>query len=196
MVQPSNPVAADGDASQLVPALRMAARLVAVVGALVVAFALVPIHTGPAAQHAVVWAGLTALVLFVVAFARQVRRILDSPYPLLTGVEALVVVLTVFLLGFALVHVSLAASDPSSYSEPMDKVDAVYFTVTVLSTVGFGDITPVTSAARVVVTVQMLADLALLAVTLRVIFGIARHADQRRRSTSARPDRATRHDES
>lgn len=161
---------------------RTAGRVIVVVAVLMLVFALVPIHTGPAAQNAVVWAGLLALLVFVIAFARLIRRILNSPYPMLTGVEALVVVVTVFVLGFALVHVSLAASNPAAYSQPMDKVDAVYFTVTVLSTVGFGDIAPVTTAARVVVTIQMLADLALIAVTLRVIFGLARRADQRRRS--------------
>jgi hypothetical protein len=42
----------------------------------------------------------------------------------------------------------------------MDKVGAMYFTVTVFSTVGFGDITAKTDLARTLVTVQMLVNLA------------------------------------
>ncbi len=51
------------------------------------------------------------------------------------------------------------------------KVDAVYFTVTTLATVGFGDITPTSQSARLVVTVQMIFDLTVVAVAARLIFG-------------------------
>jgi voltage-gated potassium channel len=49
----------------------------------------------------------------------------------------------------------------------------LYFTVTVFSTVGFGDITPKTDMARIVAMVQMLADLAVIAVVVRMILGAA-----------------------
>jgi hypothetical protein len=39
--------------------------------------------------------------------------------------------------------------------------------------VGFGDITPKTDLARLVTTVQMLADLAVVAVVIRLILGAA-----------------------
>ena len=56
---------------------------------------------------------------------------------------------------------------------------ALYFTVTIFSTVGFGDITPKTDLARLVTTVQMLADLAVIAVVVRLILGTAsRSADR------------------
>ena len=41
-----------------------------------------------------------------------------------------------------------------NFSEPLTRTDALYFTVTVFSTVGFGDITAKTEAARLVVTGQ------------------------------------------
>jgi hypothetical protein len=161
--------------------LSATARVVAVVVVLMLAYAVIPVRSGTAARNAVLWAGLLALVVLGVAFASQVRRILSSRYPLVAGVEALVVVLTVFIIGFALTYLSLAGGDPGAFTQPLDKPAAVYFTVTVLSTVGFGDISAASTAARVVVTVQMLADLALIAVTLRVVFGIARRADARLR---------------
>jgi hypothetical protein len=54
------------------------------------------------------------------------------------------------------------------------KVDAAYFTVTTLTTVGFGDISATSQAARVAVTFQMLFDLAFLGVAVRVLVTAAR----------------------
>jgi hypothetical protein len=59
----------------------------------------------------------------------------------------------------------------ASFTEPLTRTDALYFTVTVFSTVGFGDITARSEAARVVLIVQMLADLALLGAGIRVLLG-------------------------
>src|ERR1019366_1970348 len=55
----------------------------------------------------------------------------------------------------------------------LTRSSALYFTVTVFSTVGFGDITAKTDVARLVVTVQMLADLAVVAVVIRLMLGAA-----------------------
>ena len=49
----------------------------------------------------------------------------------------------------------------ASFTEPLTRTDALYFTVTVFSTVGFGDIAAKSEAARIVLIVQMPADLAL-----------------------------------
>lgn len=157
-------------------------RVTFVVVILLGLYAVLPVRSGAAAQNAVLWAGLVAVAVFGIAFLTQIRRILASAYPMVTGLEALVVVVTVFVVGFSLVHVSLSASDPTAFSELLDKPSATYFTITVLSTVGFGDITPDSTSARVVVSIQMLADLALIATTLRVIFGVARRVDGRRAS--------------
>jgi hypothetical protein len=49
------------------------------------------------------------------------------------------------------------------------RIDAVYFTVTTLSTVGFGDVHAVGQAARLVVTGQILVNLAFLGIVVRVL---------------------------
>ncbi|MFD3678236.1 potassium channel family protein [Streptomyces sp. NPDC058613] len=49
-----------------------------------------------------------------------------------------------------------------SFSESLNRNDALYFTVTVFATVGFGDIVPVSQTARVLTTCQMVADLTLV----------------------------------
>ena len=61
----------------------------------------------------------------------------------------------------------------ASFTQPLTRTDALYFAVTVFSRVGFGDITPKSEAARVVLIVQMLGDLALLGAGARVLLGAA-----------------------
>jgi voltage-gated potassium channel len=63
----------------------------------------------------------------------------------------------------------------------------LYFTVTVFSTVGFGDIFPASEAARLLVTAQMILNLIVLGLGVRLIVGAAQRAreansdDQNRR---------------
>ena len=49
--------------------------------------------------------------------------------------------------------------------------DALYLTVTIFATVGFGDISAQTESARLFVTVQMLLDLVVLGLGLQVFLG-------------------------
>ena len=53
----------------------------------------------------------------------------------------------------------------------MNHTNALYFTVTVFATVGFGDITAQTATARLLVTGQMITDLIILGLGARVIVG-------------------------
>jgi voltage-gated potassium channel len=132
---------------------------------------------------------LVAVAVFVAVFVRQVRRIRAAAYPMLQAVEALVMVATLFVVVVASVHVALASQDPQAYSEPLTRLDGIYFTVTVLATVGFGDITPVSEQARVFTTIQMVLGVALLGAGVRVLVAVARSvAEQRKGSTAAALD--------
>ncbi len=66
--------------------------------------------------------------------------------------------------------------DPESFTQPMNKVAAVYFSVTILATVGFGDIAPVTDLTRIVVTVQMVLDLVLIGAAVKLLGASAKRA--------------------
>jgi voltage-gated potassium channel len=81
---------------------------------------------------------------------------------------------------FASAYLLLADNQAGAFSEPLDKTDALYFTVTVFSTVGFGDITPRGELARVVTMVQMLGDLLVLGLIVRVMLLAVRTRVQRR----------------
>ena len=91
---------------------------------------------------------LAGLALFAGVITWQVRAILRSDYPGLRAIEALAAAIPLFLLVFAATYLKLAAAQPSAFSEPLSRTDALYFTITVFSTVGFGDITPVATPAH------------------------------------------------
>lgn len=123
-------------------------------------------------------------VLLVAMVGVETRALSRSPHPILRVVETIANVLVVFILAFALVYLSMAQINPASFSEPLTKVSAVYFTVTVLATVGFGDITPVTDATRIVVTMQMMLGLTLIAVVVRFMITFAQNLQSQRRSAA------------
>jgi hypothetical protein len=130
------------------------------------------------------WLAITMLViglaLLTGLIAVQVRSIAGSPYPRLRAVEALGTSVPLFLLLFASAYVVTATIAASSFSQPMTRTDALYFTVTVFATVGFGDITAKTEAARLLVTGQMILDLIVLGVGAKAIVGaITRRRQQR-----------------
>jgi hypothetical protein len=62
------------------------------------------------------------------------------------------------------------------------RVGALYFTVAVFTTVGFGDIVARSDPARALVTVQMLLDLVILGGLVRAIIGASRIGLERRRA--------------
>ena len=122
---------------------------------------------------------LLGLVILAVVIVLQLQAIMSASYPQLRAVEAAVTAITVFIVLFALLYVGLAQANPSNFTRPLTRVSALYFTVTVLSTVGFGDIAADSDLARLIVTIQMLLDLTLLAIVVRVFFSAARSSGGR-----------------
>ena len=128
---------------------------------------------------------LAGLLLFAVVITWQIRAIVGSRYPGLRAVEALASAIPLFLLLFAMVYFKMADLQAQAFSEPLTRTDSLYYTITVFSTVGFGDITPVTQPARVVTMVQMLGDLVVVGLVLQVMVGAVKAGRQRRDATSA-----------
>ena len=118
-----------------------------------------------------------ALPISLVAF--QVRAIIAAPFPGLRAIEALATSVPLFLALFAATYFVMARLSPGSFTAPLTRTDALYFTVTVFSTVGFGDITAKTEAARLVVTGQMIADLVILGLAIKAITSAVRRGRQR-----------------
>ncbi len=147
-------------------------RIAIAVTALLTVYFMVPLqnrdHVGVRAIAVIV--GLT---VFGAIFVRQMRQIRKAHYPVLRAVEAIALVATLFIVVVAGIHFTLSTVTPSSYTEVLSRLDALYFTVTTLATVGYGDITPTSGVTRSVTMIQMVLGVTLLGAGIRVSLGIA-----------------------
>jgi Ion channel len=130
---------------------------------------------------------LAGLAVFAGVMVWQVRAVIGSRYPGMRAFEALGLIVPLYLLLFASTYFLMERASAASFTQPLTRTDALYFSVTVFSTVGFGDITAKSETARVVLIVQMLGDLALLGAGARVLLGAVRRGQQRGSGTGG-PD--------
>jgi len=153
-------------------------RVTVSVAALGALYYLLPLdHSSAPAAVTMLLIGLAGFVALVTV---QVWMIIRSPFHGLRAIESLAVSVPLFLLLFAATYVVLAALSASNFGGRLTHTDGLYFTVTVFSTVGFGDVTAKTEIARLVVTGQMIADLIIFGVAIKVITGAVRRGQQRR----------------
>ena len=111
--------------------------------------------------------------------AYQVRAIIRARYPGIRAIEALAVTAPLFLLLFAATYALMAQADPDNFNvNALTRTDSLYFTVTVFATVGFGDITATSQTGRLIVTAQMILDLIVLGLGIRVFLGAVQRGQQ------------------
>lgn len=136
--------------------------------ALLVLYLIVPLGAVAALP---LWAALSLALLALLAVTGwQTRAIVRSKRPGLRGIEALAVIAPLYLILFAGTYYLTALSEPGSFTEDaLSRVDALYLTVTVFATVGFGDISPASELARVLVMLQMILNLIVLGAGIRLL---------------------------
>ena len=132
------------------------------------------------------------LLVFAGITVWQVKAVAGSRYPGLRAAEALGLIIPLYLLLFASTYFLMERASAANFTQSLSRTDALYFSVTVFTTVGFGDIAAKSETARVVLIVQMLADLALLGAGARVLLGAVHRGQQRRSDTSDGDGPATR----
>ena len=130
----------------------------------------IPLAVGMLAVGLLALAGLVAF---------QVRSILRATFPALRAVGALATSVPLFLLLFAGTYYVMGGISQANFSEPLTRTDALYFTVTVFATVGFGDIVATTEGARVVVMGQMVAGIVIIGLGARIIVDAVKRGQQR-----------------
>jgi voltage-gated potassium channel len=167
--------------------LRTVAVLALACAVLIVIYYLVPPGVVPGRHHSgadtFVHLGV-ATALFAAFLAGQARRIVTAELPELRAVEALGVIIPLFLVMFASFYLSLSNSSAVMFSEQLDHTRALYFTITIFSTVGFGDITPKTDLAQIIVSIQMLFDLVIIGAVVRLLLNAAQAGLARARGSA------------
>jgi hypothetical protein len=136
--------------------------------------------------------GLVAIAFYAWFLHRQITRVYRARYPMVQAAEALILVGAMFLAIFSMIYVMISLADPAAFSEPLTPFSAYYYALTVLATVGFGDIAPNTVSARSVSMVQMALDIAFVAVLFRILSGTARKALAARSRRAAEEESADR----
>ena len=106
------------------------------------------------------------LALFAI-IAWQIREIMRSEHPVVRAVEALAFAIPVYVLLFATIYFLMAHAQSAAFGVPLSRTDAMYFSATVFTTVGFGNIAAQSETARIIVTFQMMLDLVIIGIVVR-----------------------------
>jgi voltage-gated potassium channel len=151
-------------------AFDLALRTTIVVTALTAAYYLFPVGEprGDVSWLAGLAGGVASLGLVALVVRRQLRARRQG-FAGLTAVEALLSALYFLVVVFAQVYFRLESASPGQFEGIADRTDALYFTVTTVTTVGFGDVHAQETLARALVTVQMLFNFFYLGTALRLL---------------------------
>ena len=161
-------------------AARSAVRIAITTVALIALYVLLP--TASRSDNRALIELLIGLLVFAGLLTWMVHSIIVADHPEFRAIEALALAVPLVIVVFAFTYLSLSQADVANFSQPMDHVGAIYFTITVIGTVGFGDIVAKTDVARVIVSFQILLDLALVIGLVRTIVYAARIGVRRQQS--------------
>jgi hypothetical protein len=156
---------------------RLVGRIFLVWTMLAAVYFLVPwqgVHGGDAFVRLIV-----SMTVFAAAAAWELHQTTRAELPQFRAITALGGLTPLFIVLYSGTYLALSHSSPGSFTVRLDHVSALYFMITTLSTVGYGDITAKTDLARMLVSVQMLLDLILIGSIVRLLAGAAQKGMQR-----------------
>jgi voltage-gated potassium channel len=158
---------------------------VLLVAAATVVYYFIPVpRVGAGSWTVLFFAGAGVLGVLILLAVRQLLHAGED-----AGIRGLVLLLTVTVLFFSWADASVAKL-PGQFTDLHDKTDALYFNVSTLATVGFGDVHPVGQLARAAVTLQIVFNLVFLGAAVSMITGVVRRRARVRPHTPARSDEA------
>jgi len=152
--------------------------------ALIVFYFAVPVKAGAEDKASVairIAVSVVALLGLGYGIQRRLLRQMSRPDAPLGGLVVAVVAGALF---FALLDYGIAVHAPDQFVGLKTRIDALYFALATLFTVGFGDITAAGQFARVVLCVQMLFNVIVLASVASFIVREAGSRARARRQTS------------
>ncbi|MCD0448814.1 potassium channel family protein [Actinocorallia sp. API 0066] len=140
--------------------------LAAFVGGAVVFFA-IPVRqsdvsSGYAARGVLLFLSLSVVTAILL---RQARRVAHGRRPAAEQIALLLSIVDLVVVFFALLYYARA----HEFTGLTTRLDALYFSVSTLCTVGYGDIVPVATWAKVLTTVQMVFDLVIVTSVLTLV---------------------------
>jgi voltage-gated potassium channel len=145
-----------------------------------VALLLVVYYAAPLDRPLDLWTGImfaSGLAVYGWLVVSQVRAVVRSDFPRVRAARAVATGFPLFLVLYAAAYSIVAHEFPGSFTEALNRTDALYFTVTVFATVGFGDIAPTTDLTRILVTTQMVLGLVVVGLVARILLGAVERAE-------------------
>ena len=146
---------------------------------LVVVFLVVPINKERWWLGIVI--GLLIIVGSVPLTVKRINRVGTSHEPYLEAGLAVVMMIALIVIGFASIYAALSRHG-EEFTDIHTKLDAVYFTVTTVATVGYGDLAPSGQIARAVAIIQMVVDILVIGVAARLAMRVAARETEARKS--------------
>ena len=177
-------LAAEPESAALTLRRRVRRAILALTAVLVVYYAL-PVGEAPSAVGVVLsvvglLGGMGVLVYLTI---RQVRRLAGArPEDEGIRIESLIFLIYIVVPMFAFGYFVLETADPGQFDSLETKTDALYFTVSTLATVGFGDVHAVDQLARALVTLQIAFDLVFVGAMVSLLTGLVRSRATTRRA--------------
>jgi voltage-gated potassium channel len=146
--------------------------LLGVLGSLVVFYA-VPVSTQESIGRVALSVLLTLLGIAALAWAivEQLRRQLRSRSE---DIHTLLMLLALVAMVFALGYFVLEEHSPGQLRGVSTRTDALYFTISTLTTVGYGDVHAAGQIARVLVILQLLFDVVFVGALVSTVVGTVR----------------------
>jgi voltage-gated potassium channel len=119
---------------------------------------------------------LVLALIYIFFFIRSIRAVQKSEFPSVRAGEAMLSSGILLLAIFASIYSGMSLQDSKAFTEVLTPFSSMYFSLTILATVGFGDIAPVTVPARSVAMAQMVLDLVFIGVLVRVLTNAAKRS--------------------
>lgn len=175
---PADPLPSDAPVAELPPLVeafdrdswKLLARAIGVPVLALFVFFITPLDE----RNWVLSAGLGIVcTLIAVPYAlSRIRRIRIAEHPLGEALAVMSLLVSLVVVGFAGSYYSIAV-ETTQIPAIHTRIDALYFTIVTLGTVGYGDIAPTGQQARLLVSFQIMVNLSLIATLIRLLGRVA-----------------------